>query len=88
MWRRDETAHAQASRFSRHEPERVQKEIRVHDADSLVCKVIDKSSKQSAKKRGLPEKLKKAIEARRQSKAKAAAKSSVSAVETGKKVKR
>jgi hypothetical protein len=50
-------------------PERVQEEVRVFDGNAIVCKVIDQSEKQSGEKRGLPEKLKQAIEARRQKKA-------------------
>jgi hypothetical protein len=54
----------------------------------LAAKSLTKARSKAAKKRGLPENLKKAIEAGRQSKAKVTAKSSVSAAETGKKVKR
>ncbi len=53
----------------------------------LAAKSLTKARSKAAKKRGLPEKLQKYIEARRQSKAKAAAKSRGSASEAGKKVK-
>jgi len=54
----------------------------------LSAKSLTKARSKAAKKGGLPEKLKQAIEARRQAKAKVAAKSSGTATETGKKVKR
>ncbi|HIJ76508.1 MAG TPA: hypothetical protein HPP81_07310 [Deltaproteobacteria bacterium] len=54
----------------------------------LSAKSLTKARIKAAQKRGLPEKLQKYIEARRQSKTTVAAKSSVSAAETGKKVKR
>jgi predicted transcriptional regulator len=54
----------------------------------LAAKSVTKAQSSAAKKRGLPENLKKAIEARRQTKAKVAAKPSASVAETGKKVKR
>jgi len=49
---RDETAHVEAPRFPRHEPERVQEEVRVHNADSIGSKVIDQSEKQSGEEEG------------------------------------
>jgi hypothetical protein len=54
----------------------------------LSAKSLTKARSKSAKKRGLPEKLQKYIEAKRQAKAEVAAKSSGPAAETGKKVKR
>jgi predicted transcriptional regulator len=54
----------------------------------LAAKSLTKARSKAAKKRGLPEKLKKYMEARRQGKAKMAVKSSGSAAETGKKVKK
>jgi predicted transcriptional regulator len=54
----------------------------------LAAKSLTKARSKAAKKRGLPEKLQKYIEARRQGKAEVAAKSNASAAETGKKIKR
>ena len=53
MRSRDETAHVEASGLPWHEPERVQKEIRIFDEDSIVCKVIDQSEKQGREKEGI-----------------------------------
>jgi hypothetical protein len=48
-----ETAHSEASRFSWHEPEGVQKGIRIFDENTIVCQVIDQSSKQSCQEEGI-----------------------------------
>ena len=54
----------------------------------MSAKSLTRARSKAAKKRGLPEKFRQYQEARRQGKAKVAAKSSVSVAETGKKVKR
>ena len=54
----------------------------------LAAKSLTKTQSKAGKKKGPPEKLKQPIEARKQEEAKVAAKSSVSAAETGTKVKR
>jgi hypothetical protein len=55
---------------------------------ALSAKSLTKARSKAAKKRGLPENLKKVIEARRQSKAKVAAKSAVTEKVTASKPKR
>ena len=52
MRRRDETAHSETFVVAWDEPERVQEEIRLHNADSLGCKVIDQNEEQVCKKEG------------------------------------
>jgi hypothetical protein len=54
----------------------------------LAAKSLTKSRSKAAKKRGLPDKLQKYMEARRQAKAKVAAKTSGPEAETGKRVKK